>query len=164
MREEAMKRSVAVGALLGGFFAFVPVAVYAQSPPPDHVMVLPSEIKWTDLAALPPGAKLAVLQGPVNEAVPFIFRAKFPPNYKVPAHWHPVVEHLTVISGTFNMGTGDKLDTSKTMALTAGSIAIIQAKVPHFAWTTEETIVQVHGAGPTAFNFVNPDDDPKKMK
>ena len=80
------------------------------------------------------------------------------------ANVRTVVEHLTVISGTFNMGTGDKLDTSKTMALTAGSIAIIQAKVPHFAWTTEETIVQVHGVGPTAFNFVNPDDDPKKKK
>ena len=35
---------------------------------------------------------------------------------------------MTVISGTFNMGTGDKLDTQKTKALIPGSAAIMQPK------------------------------------
>ena len=49
----------------------------------------------------------------MNEAAPFIVRVKFPANYKVPAHWHPAIEHVTVLSGTLNMGIGDKLDTKK---------------------------------------------------
>lgn len=135
-------------------------AVWAQSA--THTMVAPDEMKWTDVPSLPPGAKLALLEGPLSEAVPFTFRLKFPANYQIPAHWHPAIEHVTVISGTFNMGTGDKLDSAKTMALSAGGVAIMQPKTNHFGWTKDETIVQVHGVGPWGINYVNPADDPRK--
>ena len=92
----------------------------------------------------------------------FTLRIKFPADYKLPAHWHPAIEHVTVISGTFNLGTGDKLDTEKTKALTPGSVAIIQPMTNHFAWTSEETVVQVHGVGPLDIHYVNPEDDPRK--
>lgn len=111
-------------------------------------MVAPSDLKWADVPSLPPGAKIAVIEGPLTEAVPFTFRLKFPANYRIPAHWHPAIEHVTVISGTFNMGTGDKLDAAATKPLSAGSVAIMPPKTAHFAWTKDETIVQVHGVGP----------------
>jgi len=133
---------------------------WAQSG--THMMVTPDELKWTEVSSLPAGAMLAVIEGPLNEAVPFTFRLRFPANYRLPAHWHPAIEHVTVISGTFNMGTGDKLDPAKTMALTTGSVAIMQPKTNHFAWTKEEAIVQVHGMGPWAINYVDPADDPRK--
>ena len=100
---------------------------------------------------------------PAQRGSPFTFRLKFPANYQIPAHWHPAIEHVTVISGTFNMGTGDKLDRSNTKALSAGSVAIMQPKTNHFGWTKEETIVQVHGVGPWAITYVNPADDPRKQ-
>ena len=127
-----------------------------------HVMVTPDDLKWTDIPSLPPGAKIAVIEGPMTEAVPFTFRLKLPANYKIPAHWHPAIEHVTVISGGFSMGTGDKLDTSKSKELRAGSVAIMQPKTPHFGWTKEEAIVQVHGVGPWGVTYVNPEDDPRK--
>ena len=96
----------------------------------------------------PPGAKFAVIEGPSNEPVPYIVRVKFSADYKVPAHWHPSIERVTVLSGTFNLGTGDKLDKEKTKALAPGSTAIIQPKTNHFAWTSEETVIQLHGVGP----------------
>ena len=130
----------------------------------DHIMVLPVDLKWADVPSLPAGAKVAVIEGPLNEAVPFTFRLKFPANYKLPAHWHPAIEHVTVISGTFNMGTGDKLDMQKTTALTPGSAAIMQPKTNHFAWTDDEAEVQVHGVGPWKIEYVNPADDPRKAK
>jgi len=128
-----------------------------------HVMVTPDDLKWTDIPSLPPGAKIAVIEGPMTEAVPFTFRLKLPANYKIPAHWHPAIEHVTVISGGFSMGTGDKLDTSKSKELRAGSVAIMQPKTPHFGWTKEEAIVQVHGVGPWGVTYVNPEDDPRKQ-
>jgi hypothetical protein len=129
----------------------------------DHMMATPDELKWVDIPSLPPGAKLAVIQGPLNQAVPVTFRVKFPANYQLPAHWHPAIEHVTVISGTFNMGMGDQLDRAKTKALTAGGVAIMQPKTSHFAWTKDETIVQVHGMGPWGVTYVNPADDPRKQ-
>ena len=129
-----------------------------------HVMVTPADLKWADVPSLPPGAKIAVIEGPTTEAVPFTFRVKFPANYKFPAHWHPAIEHVTVISGTFNLGTGDKLDAAKTKPLAAGSVAIMQPKMNHFAWTKDETIVQVHGIGPWGITYVNPADDPRGQR
>ena len=129
----------------------------------DHMMATPDELKWVDIPSLPAGAKLAVIEGPLNQAGPITFRLKLPANYQIPAHWHPAIEHVTVISGTFNMGTGDKLDRAKTKALTAGGIAIMQPKTTHFAWNKDETIVQVHGVGPWGVTYVNPADDPRKQ-
>src|ERR671910_266443 len=134
-------------------------SVWAQSgghPEGAHKMLSPGELKWVDVPSLPPGAKLAVIEGPLNEAVPFTFRLQFPANYQIPAHWHPAIEHVTVISGTFHMGTGDTLDQSHTKALAAGGVAIMQPKTHHFGWTNEETTVQVHGVGPWAITYVNP--------
>lgn len=127
-----------------------------------HTMVMPGELQWKDVPSLPPGAKIAVVEGPLNEAVPFTFRLKFPANYKIAAHWHPAIEHVTVITGTFHMGAGDKLDAGKTKPLGVGSVAIMQPNTRHFAWNKQETVIQVHGIGPWAINYVNPSDDPRK--
>ena len=156
---KAFKITVMSIAFVFAFASLVTPAVWASDA---HVMMTPADLKWADVPSLPPGAKIATIEGPANEAVPFIFRLKLPANYKIAAHWHPAIEHVTVISGTFNMGTGDKLDQSKTHALSAGSVAIMQPKTNHFAWTKEETIVQVHGMGPWGITYVNPADDPRK--
>ena len=152
-------RLAALSAMLVLSASGTPVT-WAQSP--THTMVAPAELKWTDVPSLPPGAKIAVIEGPLNEAVPLMFRLKLPANYIIPAHWHPGIEHVTVISGTFNMGTGEKLDRSRSMAMAAGSVGIMQPKTPHFGWTQEETIVQVHGMGPWGVTYVSADDDPRK--
>ena len=148
-------------AVVSSAFAFASLGAPAAWAADTHLMVMPADLKWVDVPSLPPGAKIAVIEGPMNEAVPFTVRLKLPADYKVPAHWHPAIEHVTVISGTFNMGTGDKLDQSKTTPLSVGSVAIMQPKTSHFAWTKEETIIQAHGVGPWAVNYVNPADDPR---
>jgi hypothetical protein len=67
----------------------------------EHIMLAPSELTWKDLPSLP-GVKIAVIEGQLNQAVPIMFRLKFPANFKVPPHWHPGVEHITIISGTLH--------------------------------------------------------------
>ena len=155
-----MRRIALVATLVSGFGVLLTPEASAQSP--THTMVMPSELKWAPVPSLPPGAQIAVIEGPMNAAVPFTVRLKFPADYKVPAHSHPAIEHVTVISGTFNMGTGDKLNQTKTMALSPGSVAIMQPKTNHFGWTKEETIVQLHGVGPWEVTYVNAADDPRK--
>ncbi len=98
----------------------------------------------------------------MNEAVPFIVRIKFPAGTKIPAHWHPAIEHVTVMSGTLNIGVGDKFDESQVMRFPPGSVTIMQPKTTHFGFFNDETILQVHGVGPWEVNYVNPADDPRK--
>jgi len=128
-----------------------------------HLMVTPDNLQWTDTAVLP-GAKVAIIEGPITEAVPFTFRLKFPANYKIAPHWHPAIERVTVLSGTLHLGVGDTFDQAKLKALPAGSISIMEPKMNHFAWTSEETVVQLSGMGPWGVTFVNPADDPRKKQ
>ena len=153
-----MKRIAAILALTGFCTVAVPGA-YAQHGT-GHVVLQPSQMTWADLPALP-GVKIAVIEGPLTEAGPIMFRLKFPPNYKVPPHRHPGIEHITIISGTLNIGMGDTFDASKTHALTPGSVAIMPPGTSHYVWTSEETIGQVHSTGPWSVTYVNPTDDPR---
>lgn len=146
-------------AVVFAFFAGSPVS-WAQ--PSGHTMISPNDLKWSDIPSLPPGAQIAVIEGPLSEAVPFTFRLKFPANYRIPPHSHPAVERVTVLAGTFYMGVGDKLDTEKSMALPPGSMMIMQPKTNHFAWTKGEVVVQLNGTGPWGVTYANPADDPRK--
>jgi hypothetical protein len=65
------------------------------------------------------------------------------------------------LSGTFNMGHGDTFDQAKTKAMPAGGIVIMPVGMNHFAWTAEETVVQLNGVGPWGITYVNPADDPR---
>lgn len=145
--------------------AALALAGFAPSAWPQagaHTLVTPGDLKWTDVPSLPPGAKIAVIEGPMNESVPFTVRLKLPANYRIPPHWHPATERVTVLSGTANFGMGDKFDPAKTTALSPGSVIIMQPQTRHFVQTKEETVVQLHGTGPWAVNYVNPADDPRK--
>jgi hypothetical protein len=157
MHNAVLAMTLALGMLLASA-----TGAASQTKTPDHLMIAPTDLKWADIPSLPPGAKVAVIEGPTNEAVPYTIRLTFPANYKIPAHWHPNIEHVTVLSGTINMGIGDKLDEKKSMALPVGNMAIMQPKVHHFLWTKEGALVQVHGVGPAGITYINPADDPRK--
>jgi hypothetical protein len=136
---------------------------FAQAQEGGHILLKSADIRWTDAPpSMPPGAQIAVIEGDLKKAEHFAFRLKLPANYKIAPHTHPAVEHVTVLSGTFYMGAGDKLDQEKAVALTPGSFAAFQPGHSMFAWTEEETVVQVHGVGPWGIDYINPADDPRK--
>ena len=129
---------------------------------PDHGFFTTQEITWSDgPASLPGGARVAVLEGNPTAEGPFTMRLKLPKGYKIQPHWHPAVEHVTVISGTLNLGMGDKFNDSAGRALPANSFAFMTPGMRHFAWVQEDTVIQVHGIGPWKINYVNPADDPR---
>ena len=69
---------------------------------------------------------------------------------------------VTVISGTFYIGMGDKFDPEKGRAMPAGSFGTWPAGMKHFVWVKGETVIQLHGTGPWSLTYVNPEDDPRK--
>lgn len=125
--------------------------------------VNPDHINWGPAPPVfPPGAQFAVISGDPSQDGPYVVRLKMPAGYRIPAHNHPTTEYVTVISGKFNIGMGDKLDKKHGIELRAGGFGEAPAKMNHFAWATSETVVQVHGQGPFALTYVNPADDPSK--
>lgn len=134
--------------------------------PPSPIVVHAPGITWTGgPPSLPPGAQFALLEGNPAEAAPLTFRLKFPPNYRVPPHWHSVIEHVTVLSGTLHVGMGDTAAYSGGTALSAGSFAVMPQKMVHYAWTGSDGVVfQLHSVGPWSITYVNPKDDPRRAQ
>jgi quercetin dioxygenase-like cupin family protein len=124
-----------------------------------------ASIEWkTGPAALPSGAKMAVLEGDPTKEGPFVVRFQFPDGYHVPPHTHPKTERVTVISGALYLATGEALDRNSAKNLTAGSFGYWPAGMKHTAWSEGETVIQLHGIGPWQINYVNPADDPRNAK
>lgn len=127
-----------------------------------HALVLPEQLKWADAPSVGPGVKIAVIEGALNQAVPFTFRLRMPANTRVPPHVHPAYERVTVLSGTFHFAHGGSFDAAKTTALIPGSVAIMPPGAPMFGYTKEETVIQLHGTGPWGIRYLHPADDPRK--
>lgn len=133
---------------------------------PKYVIVAPSDVKWGPAPpSLPPGSQMAVLDGdPAKVGVPFVIRAKLPDGYRIAPHWHPTDENIAVLSGSFSMGMGDTFNEKSMTALGPGGFARMPKMMHHSAMAKGETVIQVHGLGPFAVHYVNPNDDPSKKK
>jgi quercetin dioxygenase-like cupin family protein len=130
-----------------------------------HAQMNSDALKWGSApAAFPKGAQMAVLSGNPSKKGIFVLRLKMPAGYMIAAHHHPTTEYVTVISGDFALGMGDKLDKGKGVTLHAGGFAAAPAHMNHFAWAVTDTVVQVDARGPFAITYANPADDPSKMK
>jgi quercetin dioxygenase-like cupin family protein len=130
---------------------------------PHAIIVLPDQVTWKPApASLPAGAQLAVIEGNPKEAGPFTMRLSLPNGYRIAPHYHPAIEHVTVMKGTFRVGMGDKFDAAALTSLPVGTFAALEPGTRHFAQAEGETIVQVHGVGPWGLVYVNPADDPRK--
>ena len=137
----------------------MPVCAIAQD---HHATVQPDALKWSTPAVYAPGAQIAVVRGDPSKEGMYVVRLKVPAGFKIQAHNHPNDENVTVLSGSFNIGTGDKLDDKKGMAVKAGGYSFVAKGMNHYAWFTEETVLQLHGMGPQGVTYVNPADDPRK--
>ena len=154
-----MRRIVLVFLMLTGL-----IALPAQAQQHGHIVALPESLKWVEPAPLP-GARLAVVQGDPSKEGLFVYRLKMPAGYRIPPHLHKASENVTVLSGVFFIGLGEKLDQSKGQELPVGAFFSVPPDHPHYAWVGgAETVVQVHGVGPTDLRFVNPEDDPRTKK
>jgi len=130
-----------------------------------HLMYVPADIKWVDgPPGLPAGGQFAVLEGDPHAPGFFTMRAKLPANYNIMPHWHPQAERVTVLSGALYMGHGDSFNKDGASALPAGSYTSMPAGMHHFAYTKEETVIQLSGIGPWGITYVNAADDPRKIE
>ena len=145
-----------------GFLVLVMLPATASAAS-EMVVINPGSLKWGDAPpSLPKGAKVAVLHGDPSKAGPFVMRLKAPAGYKIPPHWHSQAEALTVLSGTFYFGMGDKMDTGAAHLLKTGGFHYLSPKEHHFAFSKAASVVQLNGEGPFDITYINPTDDPQK--
>jgi len=153
MNKNFWKSCCAVAAALTVFA----VASYSQEKKESdssHKIVRFGDLKWTPIIK---GCDLAPVSGnPDADGAPFVLRLRCVDGAKIPAHWHPTDENVTVLKGTFLVGMGETFDESKMQTMNVGNFVAMPKEMRHYAQCKGETIVQVHGAGPFKVNWVNP--------
>lgn len=125
------------------------LALAANAPANEAVVVSAADLKWVDgPASLPPGAKIAILEGDPSKAEPFTMRVKVPAGSQFLPHTHPVTERVTILSGTALFGLGEKIDEASAREMKAGDFAVIPPGTAHYAVTKSETVLQINATGP----------------
>ena len=139
------------------FAMFVGMAVSsgsAQAPTPSAsdldpkvlAYKLPDQITWKDD---PTGSKMAVLEGDPSKEGLYIVLVKWTPHHMSHPHWHPHDRFITVISGTWWVGTGAKFDPDKTVPMPAGSFVTHFGKQIHYDGAKDsEAVLEIVGEGP----------------
>ena len=114
---------------------------------PNYVTYkLPSQIKWTGRAG---AAETAVLMGDPSKEGLYIELVKWYPHNNSRPHFHPNDRYITVLSGTWWVGSGTKYDSDSMVAMPAGSYVVDLAKQPHYDGARDETaVIEIVGDGP----------------
>jgi quercetin dioxygenase-like cupin family protein len=147
-------------------FVFAAEQSTSASATTEHRVVRPADLKWGEAPpGLPIGGRMAVLNGDPMQAGAFTVRLKAPAGYKVMPHTHPTAERLTVISGSFKIGMGEKFDEASMQQMSPGSYIVLPASMAHYAkGAGKDSVVQIDSEGPFQINYVNPTDDPRNAK
>lgn len=131
---------------------------------PNLITLRADELKWVDAPpALPRGAKMATLEG--DPSVPnkhYAVRLRFPANYRVAPHYHPADERVTILSGTVDIGHGERWDAAQMKSFGPMTFYGFPAGMTHYVQNRGELVIQVSGVGPFDLVYINPADDPRR--
>jgi quercetin dioxygenase-like cupin family protein len=128
----------------------------APADPPRFAQILPDAVPWKTAPTIAPPAQVAVLYGDPRKPGPYVTRVKLPDGYRIAPHTHPDERVYTVISGTFYIGFGDRIDAARLKAFPPGSMFVVPANASHYHWMRSgEAIVQITGAGPSGTTYVD---------
>jgi hypothetical protein len=108
---------------------------------------LPDQIKWNENPEN--GILTAVLYGDPDKPGLYITLARWRAGHMSHPHFHPNDRFITVISGTWWVGTGTKFDPDHTVPVPAGSYVTHYGKQIHYDGAkNEDAVLEILGMGP----------------
>jgi len=123
-----------------------PLARAAEIDPAAVTYKLPNQINWTGREGV---AQTAILLGDPSKPGLYIELVKWFPHNMSHPHFHPNDRYITVLSGTWWVGTGTKYDPDATVPMPAGSYVTDIAKGIHYDGAKEEVaVIEIVGEGP----------------
>lgn len=123
-----------------------PVAADAAKPPIHREK---ARMRWIEGPPSIPRSRMTVLEGNPKEAGSlYTLRISVPNPAKLPPHFHPQDERVTVLEGSVLVGFGDVVDETKATRRKAGDFYVNPAGVHHYVSFDEPTLLQMTGIGP----------------
>ena len=137
--------------LLAGFmvatFVWIASVTAADLNPAAIAIKMPKDVKWIEDPKA--GAARANLVGDPDKPGFYVYLNKWYAGHMSHPHFHPNVRYITVLSGTWWVGTGSKFDPSITKPVPAGSFVTHFAKQIHWDGAKDgDVVLEIMGEGP----------------
>jgi hypothetical protein len=144
MRAKAWSLLIAIVAAYG----LVASGNAAELNPAAVIYKLPDQIQWS--AADARGVQTAVVVGdPSKPGLYMVFTKWLAGNHFSHPHFHPNDRFITVIKGTWWVGSGTKYDPDSTVPMPAGSFVTHFGKQVHYDGAKDEdAVLLIVGDGP----------------
>ena len=134
--------------ILLGMAVFLNMPARAMDLDPSAINIkLPDQIPWGPVSAT--GSQQAVVAGDPSKPGFYAVMTKWTAGHMSHPHFHPNDRFITVLSGTWWVGTGDKWDPSATVPVSAGSFVTHYGKQVHWDGAKEgDVVLLIVGMGP----------------
>ena len=107
---------------------------------------MPDQLNWTTTAS---GAGEVVLHGDPSKPGTYVVLTKWSAHHMSHPHFHPNDRFITVISGTWWVGTGPKFQPDSTVPVQAGSFVTHYGKQIHYDGAKDgDVLLEIVGEGP----------------
>jgi quercetin dioxygenase-like cupin family protein len=128
--------------------AMAGTSIAAELNPAAVIYKLPDQIQWSAPDAR--GVQNAVVVGdPAKSGFYVVFTKWLKGNHFSRPHFHPNDRYITVLQGTWWVGTGPKFDPANTTPMPAGSFITHFGKQVHWDGAKDEdTVLLIMGEGP----------------
>ena len=147
MSSSWMLRRLLMGALMAAMFVWMGAVNASDLNPAAIGIKLPHDIKWVENPAA--GSAIAVLVGDPAKPGLYVVLTKWHGGHMSRPHFHPNDRYVTVLSGTWYVGTGSKYNPEGTTPIPAGSFVTHYAKQIHYDGSKEgDVVLQIMGEGP----------------
>ena len=121
-------------------------AIAADLNPAAVAFTPPDKIEWKQTSAR---SQQAVLAGDPSKPGLYVVMTKWLPGGMSHPHFHPNDRFITVLKGTWWVGTGTKFDPDSTVPMPAGTFVKHFGKQVHYDGAkNEETVLLITGEGP----------------
>ena len=139
---------------IGVSMALFGTALAADLNPAAVVYTLPDKIAWKSTGS---GAEQAIMAGDPSKPGIYVVLTKWLPNNMSRPHFHPNDRFITVLKGTWWMGTGTTFDPASTVPVPAGTFVTHFGKQVHYDGAKdEEVVLLITGEGPATSTRVEP--------
>jgi hypothetical protein len=126
----------------------------AELNPAAVAFKLPDQLQWRDPTGAA-GVNQAVLQGDPTKPGLYVVMNRFKPGNFSRPHFHPNDRFITVVKGTWWVGTGNKFDPEGTVPMPAGTFVTHFGKQVHYDGAKDEEVVLIIvGEGPATLTRV----------
>jgi quercetin dioxygenase-like cupin family protein len=147
--EEFMKRCIAAAMLATGLAGGFAGTAFAVELNPKAIAIRQAdELKWRDPTGAAPTNQVVLFGDPTKPGFYMVMNRFKPGTFSKP-HFHPNDRFITVIKGTWYVGTGNKWDKDATIGVkTGGAVTHFGKEVHYDGAKDEEVIVLITGEGP----------------